>query len=212
MSTFQLPFLPPVFALLAAVVSRLFPTWLHPAPRPNCSLLDECNSLAKRFFAVSVVVAVAIWSFGLLMGSRTSGSMSFEQRISLAIACEVWNVGFLIAAVVRAATQRASDPKAVLGERQGVGPDTDIALRIVTNTTEQLLIGALLRLALALSAPPGVGVILPALSAMWLAGRVLFLLGYSASNPMGRELGFDLTLMSSLSIVPYLVLAALLGR
>ena len=37
--------------------------------------------------------------------------------------------------------------------------------------------------------------------AMWLSGRALFLSGYSTVNPVGRELGFDLTIMSSISVI-----------
>jgi hypothetical protein len=44
------------------------------------------------------------------------------------------------------------------------------------------------------------------LNALWLSGRFLFLFGYHQhGNPMGREFGFDLTLMSSVGLIIALV-------
>jgi len=35
---------------------------------------------------------------------------------------------------------------------------------------------------------------------MWLAGRFLFITGYTKANPIGREFGFDLTFWSGLLV------------
>jgi uncharacterized membrane protein YecN with MAPEG domain len=44
---------------------------------------------------------------------------------------------------------------------------------------------------------------------VWLTGRVLFFIGYSPDNPMGRELGFDLTFFSSIFSVLFAVVVTL---
>jgi uncharacterized membrane protein YecN with MAPEG domain len=53
------------------------------------------------------------------------------------------------------------------------------------------LLGVLLRLAFAASVEGANAFILSAVNGIWLSGRVLFVLGYSENNPMGRELGLD---------------------
>ncbi len=96
----------------------------------------------------------------------------------------------------------------MLGQRANVSEATELAIRCLNNTTEQMLLGLILRMAFAVSSSgSGLSFTLSAVNAVWLSGRVLFVTGYNQpGNPMGRELGFDLTLFSSAFLIIPIVL------
>jgi hypothetical protein len=85
-----------------------------------------------------------------------------------------------------------------LGERVGVSPSVEMASRVLQNTTEQLLLGMFSILALSTALDPWQCAVLPALVALWVCGRIFFVMGYTATNPLARELGFDLTILTSM--------------
>ena len=111
--------------------------------------------------------------------------------------------------IVRVATLRAEDPTAVLGQREKVSDDVEIAIRVLNNTTEQLILGVGSRLILATTVNNFWAQIF--VTSLWISGRVLFILGYTKENPMGREFGFDLTFLTSLVCLIVSVLSIFFG-
>ncbi len=45
--------------------------------------------------------------------------------------------------------------------------------------------------------------VLPGIVSLWVTGRLLFFIGYSADHPMGREVGFQLTFIPTVIVVVY---------
>lgn len=76
--------------------------------------------------------------------------------------------------------------------------------RVLQNTVEQSLIFVPALLGLAMRVDAGHTQLLPLLTALWCAGRVLFWLGYRIS-PMLRGPGFEWTLFSSLAALGWFV-------
>ncbi len=196
-----------VLPAAALVASKVVPAILFPAPDPKKELTVECQRLASRFVAVSVVVNLVVIAAWWVSRSALPAT-SFLSLLAAELRMEAVNAAFLAYCVLQVAMSRAQDPNGVLGQRTGVAPGTEIAIRICTNTTEQLLIGVLVRLGLAasLGGVAGGEALLSLLNGVWLSGRVLFAVGYhTPSNPMGRELGFDLTIMCNLMTVPLIL-------
>ena len=176
--------------LIAALLSRLFPFFFFPAPR-NGELLAECEKLVVRFVVASAIIVGSTWAVVLLV-------LPFRSlTLAQAFQYEAFAALFYLFAFMRVAVLRAADERAVLGQRQKTGPAVEMAIRVLNNTTEQLLFSFLARMALA--ATLANATVHKAMLSLWLTGRLLFLLGYTQENLMGREFGFDLTLISSAS-------------
>lgn len=80
--------------------------------------------------------------------------------------------------------------------------------RVLQNTVEQALIFVPALLALAARVEPGHVKILPVLTALWCAGRILFWIGYRV-KPVLRGPGFEWTLYTSLLAIGWYVWAVL---
>ncbi|HEU5057648.1 MAG TPA: MAPEG family protein [Kofleriaceae bacterium] len=80
--------------------------------------------------------------------------------------------------------------------------------RVLQNTVEQAMIFVPALLALAARVEPGHVRILPVLTALWCAGRILFWIGYRV-KPVLRGPGFEWTLYSSVLAIGWYVWAAL---
>ena len=89
-----------------------------------------------------------------------------------------------------------------MGQREGTSPETEIAIRVLNNTTEQFLLSFPSHLVLSLLLPDDKLAILLGLVSLWLTARALFILGYDVHHPiMGRELGFQLTFVPTIIVV-----------
>lgn len=182
----------------AGLLSRLFPAVFFPAPAAGKHFLAECQRLASRAFSLAMAVVALTWLTCLWLLPYSPPPLHFASALKL----EVWPLLFYFSRIVDVASRRALDAKAVLGD--GFSANVDVmAIRVLNNTTEQLILGVAARLVLATVAPNST--IQIAMVSLWLTGRVLFAAGYSTTNPMGREFGFDLTLASSLSCLVYSV-------
>lgn len=100
-------------------------------------------------------------------------------------------------------TEKAEDPFANAESQRW-----RINQRVLQNTVEQALIFVPAMLALAARIEPGDVRILPILTALWCAGRVLFWLGYRV-KPVLRGPGFEWTLYTSLLALGWYGWAAL---
>lgn len=79
-----------------------------------------------------------------------------------------------------------------------------IDARVLQNTVEQALIFVPLLLALAIRIEPEQVRLLPVLVAIWMAGRVLFWIGFRRDFPL-RAVGFDWTFYTSLLALAWFV-------
>ena len=100
------------------------------------------------------------------------------DRVIYALKLEALPLAYYAFCILRVAIARGGDSKAVMGERSGVSP----AMRNLTNTTEQLLLGSLSRLALAAVVQPSEAALVPAAVSLWMTGRLLFAMGYTPAN------------------------------
>jgi uncharacterized membrane protein YecN with MAPEG domain len=197
----------------AAVASFVVPSIFFPRI-PKCApespeLLQHCQRLAQRFIGVSVMATALVWIVGCFF-YQIRGPDSATDRVVFVARLETAAVLFYAFTILRVAVQRGADAKGVLGERTGIASATEIAIRVLNNTTEQLLLGVLTHLTLALILPSRCFGVLVGVVSLWLTGRVLFVIGYSAEHPMGRELGFDLTFLPSVLSAVYAVIYGLL--
>ena len=185
---------------VAAVLSRIVPGVFFPR-LPKCDpesaeMLAHCQRLAQRFIIVSVVANALVWIVGCFVW-QIHGPFLAVDRLAFAARIEAPAILLYAFTILRVAISRGSDVKGVLGQRTGMSGATEVAIRVLNNTTEQLLLALATHLALALLLPKHQFGVLVGLVSLWLTGRVLFIIGYTADHPMGRELGFDLTFMPS---------------
>ncbi len=197
---------------IAVVLGRIFPSAFFP-PAPKCNaespqLLQHCQNMSQRFISVSVTVTLLVW----LLASRLVpvGPQSMVERLGFALKLECASLLLYVVSILRVAIQRGSDEKAVLGQRSGGSASTEIAIRVLNNTTEQLLLAVPSHLVLSLLLPQEKFGILVGLVSLWLTGRSLFIMGYTAEHPMGREIGFQLTFIPTVIVVLYNVTFGLL--
>lgn len=203
----------PVFAGIAA---KCFPQIVFlepPSSLDGDALLAHCKKLGERgFLAATIVVSVV---FGLCIPTISGGMVRISynnpldtpaQRLAYSFMLDVFTACFYVIAILNVAMSRSQDPTAVSGERQGIGLRVEMASRKLQNTTEQLFLNVLSRSVLAVVITAEDAALLPASVALFLSGRVFFFAGYSTTNPMGREFGFDLTLMSSLACLVYAIM------
>jgi len=207
--------------LVTFAVAWFTPEIVFPKPPPvkagSVALLLHCKKLGHRYFTASVVVTVVVFVAALhwfvLPADLVLGTAS--DRIVYTLQLEVVSLMFYVLCIFRVAFNRSDDPNAVSGERVGVSTAVEMASRVLQNTSEQLLLGTFSHLALSTVLRPDQCAVLPAAVSLWLSGRILFLLGYTATNPLAREFGFELTIMpslASLTWVTFHLIAKLLGQ
>ena len=108
---------------------------MFPCPRKDKDLLGECQSLAKRMVVVSIIANALVWTCWLVF-FRSSVAQSLAERLGLALRLEWPNLALYVVLIIRVASARAADVKAVLGQRSNVNDATEIAIRVLNNTTE----------------------------------------------------------------------------
>ena len=188
-------FLIPIFFF---VIAKLFPKIFLP-PAPGISketLVVHCQRMSQTYGPLSLALIAVVWWFARywvsphpLLASPVASLLPLAFPLA---AYYAWAILFV-------AVRRGSDPDGVSGGRAGLGQQTELALRHLQNTTEQLLLFALSLAALSAVLAHEELALLPASVALWLSGRILFLLGYTPENPVGREFGFQLTILTSIS-------------
>jgi hypothetical protein len=192
--------------VITIIVSHYFPDYIFPAPPQSCQgdvLLAHCKKLSERGFAYALVTISVV--FGICLPYLNNGyvkispSTTPSDRLTYSLTFDIFTGLFYAFAILNVAIARSNDPSAVMGQRTGVGLNVELASRKLQNSTEQLLLNIISRSTLAIVIKPEESILLPASVSLFLMGRVLFFYGYSATNPMGREFGFDLTILSSIS-------------
>jgi uncharacterized MAPEG superfamily protein len=96
------------------------------------------------------------------------------------------------------------------GHRPSPGTTLDMAQRIALNTLEQTVIFALAQLALASVLPPESIDATRALLVVWIAGRLMYVVGYR-KHPFYRSYGFNATILPSLFALLYAAFRIVFG-
>lgn len=156
---------------------------------------------ARRSALISIGIGTVSWIAAFLIGLEVwpSGPALASSADRIAYAAQLLvGVSVLVLVMVSACFRvfdraGAEDPFANK-ESQG----WRVHQRVLQNTVEQSLIFVPALLALAVRIDAQHTRVLPLLTALWCAGRVLFWIGYRIS-PMMRGPGFEWTLYSSLT-------------
>ena len=155
---------------------------------------------------VSVLYAAAQWAPAWLIpaddrGSRLAFVMTWDLALLLTLA----------ACVARLARHRFFTPEDIGGG--GLSPGTakaQVLQSVLQNTLEQTVLGVGVHLAWAVIMPLGTLGAIPAAAMLFLAGRVLFAIGYSHGAP-ARAAGFGLTFYPTIAMLAT-VLVSLLAK
>ncbi|HET8899492.1 MAG TPA: MAPEG family protein [Rhodanobacteraceae bacterium] len=139
------------------------------------------------------VVAVVAWSGCRLPQPAAASPSEILLGVSWAYAVP------LAAAILSVMFQRAASADAILGYRAAHSGKT-LRDAVLQNTLEQTLLGVLALAAFASQAPSALFGILPVAAWLFLAGRILFVAGYTIS-PMWRFFGFSLNFYASLALL-----------
>lgn len=168
--------------------------------------LSQWFSARKRTW-ISIVVGTVTWVAAFAIGLRVSPDgpvlTSSADRLGYAVQLLV-GVSVLVLLMVSACfrvfdTASAEDPFA-----NAESAAWRIHQRVLQNTVEQSLIFVPALLALAVRIDTAHTHVLPLLTALWCAGRLLFWIGYRIS-PVLRGPGFEWTLFSSLAALAWIV-------
>jgi hypothetical protein len=149
------------------------------------------------------LTVVLVWRFApmLFAGVRLP---SDDTAARLAFAAH-WLIapGLTLLAGVVAAGRRGFIPAAIDGARTPAHHGLEINLRYNQNTLEQTVLAAIAWVGLALALPRARLVVIPAMAALFVIGRLTFWIGYRI-NPLGRAFGMVLTVLPTLAAYVWL--------
>jgi hypothetical protein len=142
--------------------------------------------------AIAAMVVGATWyNADRLFGWIALPADDSASRLAFAAQCLV-GPGLMLLAGILGASRRGFYPDAIEGTRFPQAHTLEINLRYNTNTVEQLLLLAIAVAALAVTLPNHRLVLIPAITALFVAGRITFWAGYRY-HPMARTFGMALT-------------------
>src|SRR5262245_18916591 len=167
--------------------------------------MSLANWFALRKSAVtSVAIGSVTWVVALLVAWKAWPRMDAPaDRLAYAVQLLV-PVAVLVLLMVSACFRLFDTPKAANPFNNAESDGWKVHQRVLSNTVEQSLIFVPLLLALAARVPPEQARILPILTALWCAGRLLFWIGYRI-RPALRVPGFEWSLFSSLAALAWFV-------
>jgi hypothetical protein len=146
--------------------------------------------LGTLSWGVAFVVLWQVWPEGPALATAAD-RLAYAAQLLAGVAALVL---LMVSACFRVFdTERAEDPFA-----NAESAAWKVHQRVLQNTIEQSLIFVPAMLALAVRIDPAHARLLPLLTALWCAGRLLFWIGYRI-KPILRGPGFEWTLFSSLT-------------
>jgi uncharacterized membrane protein YecN with MAPEG domain len=163
---------------------------------------DQLHILIQAALALTVISLC--WAFRdhfakllELPGATVADRLAFSVK---------WALGptlMLFIGIIGAAGQRFFS-SAIDGRRSEISHSLDINLRYNQNTVEQLLIGMMVWVNLALALPHNQLYFIPIMTCFFVIGRLAFWVGY-AIRPIARDLGMLLTMLPTLCGFVWLV-------
>jgi hypothetical protein len=112
--------------------------------------------------------------------------------------------GMCLLVGVIVAARRGFVPDAIDGTRTPASRSFEINLRYNQNTVEQILLACIAWAGLAIELPNAELLVIPAMAALFLVGRITFWIGYLL-QPMGRSFGMVLTVVPTLVSYGWLI-------
>jgi hypothetical protein len=164
----------------------------------------------KRAVGVASILAAMIVSAAALFGGWPGFGLpdqapeSTADRLALVMRWMLVPALSLFFGLGAAHSQRAINPAAADGRREGVGRFMEIVLRYNTNTLEQALLALIAWCGLALVAPADRLVLIPRLALLFGVGRALFFWGY-LWTPQARVFGMGLTAYPTYAVLVWLL-------
>ncbi|MEZ5669823.1 MAG: MAPEG family protein [Alphaproteobacteria bacterium] len=175
------------------------------------ALSDKQRGVARGMAAAAAVTALvvaglALWQATGLVADDTPGA-----RIAFALRWDIAPLITLMAAIGALARHRFFTPADIDGSGLGAGSQRAHVLQaILQNTLEQLVLAVLAHLAWAVVAPVAWMAVVPAAAILFVAGRVLFWLGYARGAP-ARAFGFALTFYPTVAVIVAAAVVAVAG-
>ena len=158
----------------------------------------------QLLIAVGMLLAVAVCLAALIPRLNVAApAVSQAETLSLAARWLTAPGLCLLAGIGFTANRRFLNPKAIDGDQPPGDRGFEINLRYSQNTLEQTVLAAIAWLGLAATAPSRAAVLLPALAALFAAGRLTFWLGYLYA-PWARAFGLGLTFYPTAAILLWL--------
>lgn len=154
-------------------------------------------SLSKPQSGVAIGAGVAAvitaGGLGLAACQPMTGVLTLDARLHTLALCLLGPAFALVVCIGRLANHRFDTPADLDGSGLTVGtPRAKLLQALLQNTLEQVMLATLVYVACTLLGSPRILSMMSVGSAMFLAGRALFLWGYDRGAP-SRALGFGLT-------------------
>ena len=163
-----------------------------------------------------IVVLVTNWFAALLFFILakqvyfwTPDAWDVADRLALVIKCSVFAIAPAVLAIAIVAAQRLN-PDMWVGQK--VRPNSSLAIntRFILNTVEQFILFLVGLSGISLYAPLLEARTVPILTVIFLAGRILFWVGYHR-NPYMRAFGFGLTFYPTVAVFAWLLVRITFG-
>jgi len=156
------------------------------------------KGVAVGILCMSAIISGVYWALDPLSGMEV-----LSNRLAHAIGCNAVAVVMLLIGIGLVGNARALSPaiNPLLGAESA---RTQIYGRYLTNTLEQFVLFAAVILALSLYLNDQSMTLLPALTANFIIGRVIFLAGY-LRNPLHRAAGFAMTMYPTIICLVYVL-------
>ncbi len=156
---------------------------------------EDDNRVIKNGLVWGVLFTLVILAGFFLIIPRMDDDPGIAGRLRLAVECSIFPGILFFLMILGVGAQRygnpAEDPTRVLANSEGMKVD----LRVLSNTHEQLVLFVINTLGLSVLLPFGYLSLLPAYSALFVAGRIIYWVGYRR-DVLWRGPGF------AMSIVP----------
>ena len=165
--------------------------------------LPEERGTVKRYGGVGIAVAVLTIAFGYLVAPfNVPGEDSLAARLVYTLRWQIFPIMTLVFAIERVSTTRlqttAIDPMRGTGEHL-----IEFQQRFLRNTLEQLIIHFSGQLVLCTFLTSDSIRIIPPISLLFMAGRIVFWIGYKSGDPLKRATGFSMNFLPSIVTVCY---------
>ncbi|MEE3326283.1 MAG: MAPEG family protein [Myxococcota bacterium] len=155
---------------------------------------EDHNRTVKSGVRGGLLFTLAILVGFFLLIPRMDDDPGIAGRLRLAVECSIFPGLLFFLMILRVGAQRfgnaAEDPTKVLASTEGMKVD----LRVLSNTHEQLILFLINTLGLSVLLPFGYLSLLPAYSALFVAGRIVYWVGYR-KNVLLRGPGFAMGLL-----------------
>ncbi|MFI5297072.1 MAG: MAPEG family protein [Polyangiales bacterium] len=154
----------------------------------------------KRSIGLATVASALVAALALRWGPATR-AVSLAERLAFGLCCDVWCAAVLALAIGAVTFRRLTSPDAIDGQTSPGGA-TEIDLRVLQNTLEQLVLAASAHLAFVVVAPRRFLQVLPVMVGFWVAARLLFFVGYHRGDN-ARAFGFAATFIPSVGFLVF---------